>query len=169
MNATGPTTIATVWEGALRPSESGVGPPRRGGTDGDPRRGGAKVQRTTTSLSVTMRTPGHDFELAAGFLFTEGIVAGKRDITRIEYCTDPGVTQEYNVLSVILRPEVDFRADRSRASFLHDLLVRRLREDRPRGGSASPCVIQSERRTLARPETIESIPERLRKDQALFC
>src|SRR6266704_4761363 len=67
-------------------------------------------QRTTSSLSVTMRTPGHDFELAAGFLFTEGIVARKGDIARIEYCTDPGVTQAYNIVSAVLRPTVDFRA-----------------------------------------------------------
>src|SRR2546428_3331829 len=73
---------------------------------------GAKGDRATTSLSVTMRTPGHDFELAAGFLLTEGIVARKRDIVRIEYCTDPGVVQEYNIVSAALRPEVAFRADR---------------------------------------------------------
>src|SRR5256712_10131488 len=73
---------------------------------------GAKGDRATTSLSVTMRTPGHDFELAAGLLLTEGIVARKRDIVRIEYCTDPGVVQEYNIVSAALRPDVAFRADR---------------------------------------------------------
>src|SRR5207245_8528553 len=69
-------------------------------------------QQTTSSLSVTMRTPGNDFELAAGFLFTEGIVARKRDIARIEYCTDPGVPQEYNIISAILWPDVEFHAER---------------------------------------------------------
>jgi len=61
----------------------------------------------TRSVSVTMRTPGHDVELAAGFLFNENIVTERSQIREISYCRSDG-PQEYNVLSVRLRESVPF-------------------------------------------------------------
>ena len=59
------------------------------------------------AISVTMRTPGHDEELAAGFLLTEGIIARPRDVLRIEPCAHG---RGGNVLNVILAEQtaVDF-------------------------------------------------------------
>src|SRR3954469_8118569 len=59
------------------------------------------------SISVTMRTPGHDDELAAGFLLTEGVVSRAADIERIEACPR---SEAGNLLNVLLAPmvHVDF-------------------------------------------------------------
>ncbi len=59
----------------------------------------------TRSVAVTMRTPDHDFELAAGFLFSEGIVRVRDQIREVTYCRDGG-TQEYNIVTVRLRSGV---------------------------------------------------------------
>ncbi|MEU8268291.1 formate dehydrogenase accessory sulfurtransferase FdhD [Sphaerisporangium sp. NPDC049002] len=58
----------------------------------------------TRTLAITMRTPGADFELAAGFLSGEGI-AGPEDIASIAYCTDEDLPPEarYNTVTVRLR------------------------------------------------------------------
>jgi FdhD protein len=61
----------------------------------------AGTQRRT--LAVTMRTPGNDFELAAGFLFNEGVVTERSDIAQISYCVDTSEEQRFNIVNVLLR------------------------------------------------------------------
>lgn len=58
-------------------------------------------------VAVTMRTPGDDFELAAGFLFSEGLIRRCSEVTDLRYCTDVD-PQEYNIVTVHLRPGTAF-------------------------------------------------------------
>jgi FdhD protein len=59
----------------------------------------------TQTVAVTMRTPGHDFELAAGFLHNEGIISEPAMLSGITYCVDADVDaeQRYNIVNVGLR------------------------------------------------------------------
>ncbi len=54
------------------------------------------------SVAITMRTPGDDFDLACGFLFTEGIIRGHHDVLDISYCRDEDEEQAFNIVTVTL-------------------------------------------------------------------
>ncbi len=59
------------------------------------------------SLAVTMRTPGADFDLAAGFLVSEGVVAAREDLVGLRYCAgEVEGKNTYNVLDAALAPHV---------------------------------------------------------------
>jgi FdhD protein len=121
-------------------------------------------------LAVTMRTPGDDFDLAIGFLVTEGFVARGADVTAVRYCagaTDEGVNT-YNVLDVALEPGVplpDPSLERSFYTTSSCGLCGKASIDAVRTKSAWP-VADDPIRVSA--ETLASMPETLRAAQKVF-
>src|SRR5215210_1587881 len=123
----------------------------------------------TQTVAVTMRTPGADFELAAGFLYGEGIVKSTDDIARISYCVDSDLdaAQQYNIVNVELRggTEYDLRP-----------LERHFYTTSACGVCGKASLEQLELRgcPVVGPgpeisaETLYSLPEKLRKAQGLF-
>ncbi len=74
--------------------------------------------RATRSISITMRTPGHDRELAVGFLYTEGIVQSGADIASVETCGPPAPDSgNHNVIRVDLAPGVEVDLTRLQRHF----------------------------------------------------
>ncbi|MEU0565549.1 formate dehydrogenase accessory sulfurtransferase FdhD [Nonomuraea sp. NPDC005983] len=119
------------------------------------------------TVAITMRTPGHDFELAAGFLHGEGL-ASPEGVAAIGYCTDEDVAPEarYNTVTVRLHgPIPDLPA-----------LDRHFLTSSACGvcGSASLDVLHDRCRPLPRgslelaPEVLYALPDRLRKAQGVF-
>jgi FdhD protein len=119
-------------------------------------------------LSVTMRTPGHDTELAAGFLFTEGIVQNRAQISALEEPA-PGDNTENpgNVIIATLAPDAAYDSEKSRRNFFAASSC----------GICGKASIDSVRaRTLAAPnhsfrldpEVLLKLPDALRESQAVF-
>lgn len=127
------------------------------------------VGESKQTVAVTMRTPGNDFELAAGFLHGEGIIRSRDDVKKISYCTDPDVDAEqlYNIVNVELHRgvEVDIRP-----------LERNFYTTSACGVCGKASLDQLELRGCpvippgpeVSAETVYSLPEKLRDQQSLF-
>src|SRR5437868_10817048 len=79
---------------------------------------GGERNREQKSISVTMRTPGNDFELAIGFLFTEGIIKRMKDVSQIHHCTDLNLGENLeNIVRVELKTGVEFDLNKLQRNF----------------------------------------------------
>ncbi|MFY8021546.1 MAG: formate dehydrogenase accessory sulfurtransferase FdhD [Bacteroidia bacterium] len=63
---------------------------------------GNKMNRNEMNLAITMRTPGNDFELVRGFLFSEGIISKADDVLNLKYCINTKQEEENNIIKVEL-------------------------------------------------------------------
>lgn len=123
-----------------------------------------------TSLAVTMRTPGSDIELAAGFLVSEGIINRAEDFSTARYCAgavaDEGNT--YNVLDVTLAPGVSPPDPSLARSFVTSSscgLCGKASIDAVR--TTSMYAVDEDPLRISAPQ-LSSFPEALRESQAVF-
>jgi FdhD protein len=118
------------------------------------------------ALSVTMRTPGHDLELATGFLFTEGLITSRNEVAEVRH--EPDARQNgANRVRVDLAPGVMLDPERSQRNFyatsscgvcgkasIDAVRVRHLERPNPE------CIVD--------PELLCRLPDQLRAAQAVF-
>jgi FdhD protein len=126
-------------------------------------------------VTVTMRTPGSDIELAQGFLLTEGVIARRDDILAVRYCRgasedSSGFSQNtYNVLDVTLAPGIE----------MPDIdVTRNFYTTSSCGicGKASLEAVQliskycpGDDPSMVSADTLSDLPERLRSAQKVFA
>ena len=130
-----------------------------------------EIRVNGTPITVTMRTPGSDIELAQGFLLTEGVITARDDVLTVRYCrgsSDDGLNT-YNVLDVTLAagvelPDVDvtrnFYTTSScgvcgKASLDAVQLISR------HGPGDDPAAVAA--------DTLTAMPEQLRSSQRVFA
>ncbi|MEM7433220.1 MAG: formate dehydrogenase accessory sulfurtransferase FdhD [Pseudomonadota bacterium] len=125
--------------------------------------------RAMRSISITMRTPGHDAELAAGFLYTEGIVTAAEDVASIETCGPPAPDSgNHNVIRVDLAPNVEVDLARLQRHFYTTSscgVCGKTSLDALRVGGAQPAASVGVQFTK---QTLIGLPGALRSKQATF-
>ncbi|HUJ39305.1 MAG TPA: formate dehydrogenase accessory sulfurtransferase FdhD [Candidatus Acidoferrales bacterium] len=126
-----------------------------------------EIRAGGASVSVTMRTPGSDLELAAGFLLTEGLIQRREQILHIAPATACKPTEQGNVVEVGLEPDALAGLDRLRRNFYATSSC----------GICGKASIDSVRlRGIPPPnpgfrigaETLCRLPDSLREGQAIF-
>ena len=122
-------------------------------------------------VTVTMRTPGSDVELAQGFLLTEGVIARRDDVLTVRYCKGAGPDQvnTYNVLDVTLAQDVptpDLDVTRnfyttSSCGVCGKASLDAVRTISKHGPGDDPSTVAA--------ETLSALPDRLRDEQKVFA
>ncbi len=130
---------------------------------------GPQGKPESRSLTITMRTPGQDYELAAGLLYAENLINSRDDIVKMTYCVGENkLEQTYNVLQVRLRPGLSIDWDKlnrhgvttASCGLCGKVQIEQIQQDlHPDFGPDSPQL---------EPEMLCELPERMRPQQQLF-
>lgn len=118
----------------------------------------------STALAITMRTPGHDLELTAGFLLSEGVLRRSSDVRTLRHCSRAPLAERDNTVTADLSPEACLRASARPFTVTSACGV---------CGAQSVAALADRgvspvRRTPVDPATVLRLPERLRQAQRTF-
>lgn len=121
--------------------------------------------RERQTVAVTMRTPGADFELAAGFLYNEGVLKNRDELLRISYCTE--AEQQYNTVNVTLRGGELPDVARLERHFTTTSACGVCGKASLEGLEVQACALPDSGFTVS-PGVITALPDKLRAAQGLF-
>ena len=123
------------------------------------------------SIAITMRTPGHDFELAAGFLLSEGVITAREQIHSITYCTPANQPQQYNIVNVHLASGIPFDPQRfSRHVYTSSScgICGKASLDQVRAVLPACATPPQQEKFLPADSLLLSLPDKLREAQVIF-
>ena len=128
---------------------------------------GPQEDRKEVRLSVTMRTPGNDEELALGFLFTEGIITGMSEVLRVVPCENVKEEERGNVIRAELHPNVDLDPAKWQRNFYTSSscgVCGKTSIDAVR----TQCTTRITPFGPVDPKVIAALPDRMREAQTVF-
>jgi len=130
---------------------------------------GPLTERTQRSIAITMRTPGHDFDLAVGFLFTEGIIQSKKQILSVKYCFDDGKVEEAeNIVRVELQENVVFDTGKLNRHFYTTSSCGVCGKASIEAIESVSCFNLHQNKTTIKTSLIPKLPNILRTQQLVF-
>lgn len=130
---------------------------------------GSIEDRQEKSLAITMRTPGHDFELTLGFLISEGMIQSASDALSIKYCQDRGrATHPENIVRVELIPDIQVDIKKLARHFYTSSSCGVCGKASIESIQVTACPYLAAPSWQVSSDLIIQLPEKLREAQAVF-
>lgn len=125
--------------------------------------------RDQKRVAVTMRTPGNDFELALGFLYTEGIIQNPNDIYKIQYCTElNSIENKENIVRLELNPAVNLDWSKLQRNFYTTSSCGVCGKESIEAIRTTCNIPKHQPQLTINPSVIVALPDKLRARQSVF-
>jgi FdhD protein len=128
-----------------------------------------RLVNSQQTVAITMRTPGADFELAAGFLYSEGVINQQEDLEKISYCVQPNLDgeQRYNIVNIQLKEGLQLNLPSLERHFFTTSACGICGKASIESIKLRGCPVISNHQSVT-PEIIYSLPDKLHSAQGIF-